>query len=652
MAFEIGVGGGQTATVHEPDRLDFADNLGGALQYMLAHGLYAAMQVMGGAIGSFLAGIGVQFMERIEPSLVEYAAPLLDLILDQKDLHPAMREFFEALRHPAHEGAAALLGGLASQAGGSVVGSVMGSLTAKITYGLNQLFRPAIPDLSAILTMFYRGLLTEPEMRLYMASWGYDEALIDQYVELARQRAGPSDLLQGWLRENLKDGEFVTRMQELGYTNEAINLIRENSQQLMGFGDMLRAVFRGEMSYDEMRAIMHKQGWSDIDITTLMNASKPLPGPDDLIRMSVREAFNDVVARQWSYDEDFPERLTQYMALQGWDPQWGKYWWRAHWNLPSVSAGYEMMHRGVISPDELKLLLKVSDIPVFWRERLIDISYTPFTRVDVRRMYKLGILDRAGVKQSYKDIGYDEAKSEAMTEFTVRYETATGGSKVEDYQELTKAVVMQALRKGILTRGEAQTRLMELGYAQEDIGVLLELATWQKQIDDTPDYTGDYQKDVKAVVEKAYSRRVLVHDEAKSILTGLGFGEAEAEYTLSSVDFWYGMESLNKELKAVGDAYVARGINRTDVVTRLGALGITGELQQQVLDDWTIDRQVRSRRLTEAQYRKAMGDEIISQEEYMENLRGLGYTDYDVWVLTSMAVEPEARPPKPRGGPL
>ena len=52
-----------------------------------------------------------------------------------------------------------------------------------------------------------------------------------------------------------------------------------------------------------------------------------------------------------------------------------------------------MLHRGVIDTAELDMLLRAQDVMPFWRDRLTAIAYRPLTRVDVRRMYKQGVLN-------------------------------------------------------------------------------------------------------------------------------------------------------------------------------------------------------------------------------------------------------------------
>jgi len=652
MAFDIGIGGGKKARVEEPSRGQFPDNLNGAVQYSLAHSLYKVMERMGGAVGAFLAGLGVQFLERIEPSLVHYTAPLIDLILEMPELDSHLRTFFSQLRSPQFEGGAAILGGLATQAGGAVMGNALGPILAPLTYALNTAMRPAILGVTEIITAYRRGNLSAAAMQTELARHGFPDGSIQLLLKVTEMWAGATDVVTAYFRGELDQSAFESRMRKMGVPDSDVNILVANFRRYLDPATLLNALFRGERTAGELWKDLRGQGYATEDINTLITVAHPIPGPGDLVRMGVRDAFRPEIVQQWHYNEDFPPQLAEYMAKHGFDPQWAQYYWYAHWALPSTQQGYEMMHRDIISQEEMRTLLRVSDIPSFWREKLMEMSYKPYTRVDVRRMYGLGVLDESGVKRSYLDLGYSDEKAEAMTQFTILYEAPDEDDILAQYKNLTKGMVLQAFKKGMIDQQETVTRLMELGYQQWDVDFIIELAIWEEQIKDTPDFRSDYQKDIKSIVEKAYSQRIMSRSDALSMLRAIGCTDAEGDYLLETVDYYYGLTILNKRIGAIGETYIKRGINRGEAISQLGRVGITSDTQEQVLNDWAIDRNTRSRRLTESQYRKAMTEEVISAGEYQENMRGLGYTDYDIWILTALALGVEKAGTRPSSGPV
>lgn len=175
---------------------------------------------------------------------------------------------------------------------------------------------------------------------------------------------------------------------------------------------------------------IQKLGFSETNATQLLELRNVIPALPDIIRMAVREAFDVDAIERFKLDEAYPALLTEWAGKQGLSEEWAKSFWRAHWNLPSVTQGYEMLWRTKFTEDDLDLLMRVADINPYFRPFLKEIAYHPYTRVDARRMEKLGILDRDGVKRAYLDLGYNEEKAEGMTEFTMRYNTQSQLSTV------------------------------------------------------------------------------------------------------------------------------------------------------------------------------------------------------------------------------
>ena len=641
MPFDIGIGGGNVARVNEPSRGQFPTTLGGAVEYTVSHWVYRVLEIMGGGMGAFLAGLGVQFLDRIEPALVEYTAPLIDRILGLPDLDPDVRAFLVKVRTPKDAAGAAVLAGIGSQAGGSVIGSVLGVLQIKLAQGLMAVIRPSIPDISASIAMRRWGLISEAELTALFAKHGYPDGYGSALVNIAQMRASVADLIESYFRGLLTASALLERLTKLGVAPEDASLLIQNSYRLMDAGTLLPAMYRGLLTRTEVVAEFRKSGIPDRVIELILGTTRPIPAPPDLVRFGVREAYRDDIAAQWAYDEDFPAEFARDMALHGFDPIWAKRYWRAHWDLPSLSMGYEMLHRGIISKTELTTLLKIQDIPAFWRDRLVRAAYSPLTRVDVRRMYGVDVLTREGVKRSYLDLGYDETNAERLAEFTVRYESAKGESKPEEYKELTLGLIQQAYLKSIISAEEFRTRVGELPYPAEEVDLLLKITDARKVIEKTPDYTVEYRRDVKAIVERAYYKGTLSENTARDYLTLAGLSEEEIGYSLAANDLARIEAVREAELKIVGDAYQARALTRVEAVERLGQLDIPAREQERLFTDWAIPRDLGTRRLTEAQYRLALTREIIDPDYYEESLRGLGYSDVDVAILVKLATPAE-----------
>jgi len=358
-----------------------------------------------------------QFMHFLRPGALRVFGPFLRFVRDREGCPPEFKELIDHALDEDGEFGVAALGMLGTSAGGAFIGSITSSLFAPITYGINRVIHPARPEPSAAAAMIYRDMAASGLLKDYLFDLGWTEDMIGRWMDILRPRLGPAELFAAEYR----------------------------------FGESLAA------TEEELR----KRGYPLNDITIARALTQMIPGPGDLIRMAVREAWRDDVAAEWGYDADFPPEFAEWMEKQGDTEGWSRKYWRAHWELPGLTTVLDILYRvPEFDMANLDTFLRISDIPATWRDYIKRTAYRPLTRVDVRRMYGMGVLDRAAVKRSYLDLGYDDTNAERMTEFTVRYET-------EDDRAATKADILSFLNVGAITSSEAVTWLREIGYPEE-----------------------------------------------------------------------------------------------------------------------------------------------------------------------------------------
>jgi len=641
MAYDLDVGGGSTVRVHEPERANFPENLGGAVEYTITHFVYSTLEFMGGAMGSWLAGVLVKFLDSVEPALVEHVAPLLDMLLEIEELPDHLKDFFTQLKTPTSAAGATILAGLAATAGGTVAGGVIGSLSALWTYPINRQMRFGRPSITDSIAMQWRGIITPAQVSAWGADLGYPDLAQEAYREILRPRLDPASLMQCIHRGTLSPLTVMNELGARGYTTPDINLMQNLSYGRLPPATLINGVLRGEIPRNLAETDIKAQGWRTQDIDLLFRLAQVIPPVPDLINMAVREVFTPEIAERFGQFEDFPAPFAEWAARVGMSAEWAKRYWGAHWRLPTSIQAFEMYHRGVIDHSDLHLLLRALDIMPYWRDKLLQIAYKPYTRVDTRRMYGLGVLDRDEVKRAYLDLGYDEVKAEAMTEFTVRYEDEGGANNLARYRSMSQSLVTKAYELGKISEAEATTRLLDLGYDIETSNLLLALLDAEKEISETPQMLGEFRRDMRTIIERGYERKTLSPESALSMLVDLGFGENEAEYMLLAVNAAYQQKSTERILSIIGRAYILRAITPTRTYELLGQLNLPATQQSQVMAEWDVERNIRDRRLTEAQYRKAYNSKIIDLEEYAESLRGLGYTERDIEILVALMIGPE-----------
>jgi len=474
----VPIPGGRKAEIAEPRREDFPNTLGGAVEYTLAHLVYSVLRVMGSGLGEFFGGFLVHFLELIEPEIVDYVSPIIDELLSTPDIPDWLRNYLRRIKEVKSPIGAALVSQVAMGAMGTVTSSLVGSLLSPVTYGINAKLRPARPSIGDLITMKWRGLLDDATFHDWANDQGWPDKAKSAYEDALRPRPSVSDLIaHSWLTEKRPDAHI-----------------------------------------DELR----RRGLKDDDLAILFKLSEYIPPIPDLITMAVREVFTPEVIEKYRMMEGFPTEFEEWANRRGLSTEWARRYWAMHWRLPSTTQGFEMLHRGVITDDELDLLLRTLDIMPFWREKLKEISYIPITRVDVRRMYKLGVIKTFDdLVRRYMDLGYKREDAEALAEFTQKY-------YIEDERELTKSETIKAYKVGRFTRDEAKEWLTAIDYPDWYAELLLDLADL--------DLAEDRARQVKQHVKTLYINNRYSKQDVHVEMGKAGFPPKEIEKCLEEWD--------------------------------------------------------------------------------------------------------------------
>jgi len=361
-------------------------------------------------------------LEAVEGSIADKAGPMLAMLQSTGELPGWLSGYVGELQNPTDQGTAVGLSGMAMGAASQMSSALLAPILRKINYAIDR------TSLSARLS----------PAENFAARWRYPE-----YI--------------GQLEDGLRD---------LGYTTDLEPVLEALLRPRLSGAEGIRAAWLDNEDPQAVLAELKARGYLSKDIEQLVTLLELRPGPADLVRMGVREAWRDDVAAKWGYDSDFPGEFGAEMERAGDTEGWAKRYWRAHWELPGLGTVLEMLHRDVITSEEFNEYLRIADYPSGWRDRIAKVAYTPYTRVDTRRMYRFGVLDETGVYDTYRDIGYDHEHAVAMTQFTVL-------DALTDERELTKADVLKSYRLARFSRAEAQKNLEDLGYNATVAAMLL-----------------------------------------------------------------------------------------------------------------------------------------------------------------------------------
>jgi len=373
-----------------------------------------------------------------------------------------------------------------SFAGGLIVGSLWDTLFEPVRREVAKALTPF--DLSAdqLADLAVRGEINEADYVERMKGWGFSEGRALELLKLRKALFTVAEIYMAWRLGFIGDAQKEEALKALGYTPDQIAVL---------------------------------------DKITLA-----YPSASDIVRFAVREVFNERVVQEYGYDQDIPEAYLQWAEKLGLSKEFALWYWRAHWEIPSPTQAIELLTRGIIDPADFDTILKIHDIAPYWRPRMLALAFDPYTRVDVRRMYELGILSDDDLIKAAKAAGY---------------------ATKEDLEKL----------KALIGDPEVSRRLF--------VGSAEAYAEWIKS-----EVLEVWRNDVIRAIRKAYINGLISRDKAKEYLAAVGYNPKLTDAVLDMWDVAEALDALGDKIAEMVDACKKGLIEVEEMVDELRKLGV------------------------------------------------------------------------------
>jgi hypothetical protein len=418
-------------------------------------------------------------------------------------------------------------------------------------------------SVSEIQQLYLRGYMGEQDARGELLRDGYRTQDADAVLDLAFTVPNPAILVQARLLQDAQQDSILEAITTGGihkdYAGEFLDAILSKPNPT----DLIRFTLRTDPNLSNIEQGLKRLGVHPAYIDVFKTLAYPVPPIGDMITMAVREAFSPDIAERFGQYEDYPQDLTKYAAQNGISEEWARRYWAAHWALPSPQQGFEMFQRGIVTQDELFLLMRALDIMPFWRNKLLQMSYRPLTRVDVRRMYALGVLSEAEVEKAYRDVGYEPENARRLRDFVIR-------DTIRSQSGMSVSKIVTAYKNGYATRQDANNAILTLGIRPQNVSDILENADRQLQWQRT--------KDAIAAVRNQYKQELITPEQARSELNGLRLDGNKVSTLMAQWEADGVKEHKTLWTKADVIAMLKKGIiNATRAGQELGLLGYDTE---------------------------------------------------------------------------
>ncbi len=352
-------------------------------------------------------------------------------------------------------------------------------------------------------------------------------SLLMEKREIKSNRASAEEMIAANARGLLDDPSFTDSIDETGLPERDIEIKRQLTYQRLNPAEVFHGVWRGIITQEDKEKLLERTGTPPFEAAIAEEISRPIYGPQDLIRFMVREVFSPEIAGTFGLYQEYPSNVAEFASKIGIKQEVLELFWASHWELPGMQQAFDMFHREIITHDELSKLLKAKDVMPFWRDKLMGLSHRLITRVDIRRIHKLGQKDLSWVYIQYKKRGYTDDDAQALTDFTEEYNKPRTALDDDEFRLLTRTLTQKLYRQGLIHRGVALNSLKALDYEELDADSILMLVDL--------DVEAEERLAIIGIVKDRFKASIITFLEAQSELSSLGLTATEFSKTVAQL---------------------------------------------------------------------------------------------------------------------
>lgn len=516
--------------------------------------------------------------------------------------HPATAEQMRPLLNFLSRGS----GQMASFIGGSLTGSLMsGGLGDLIT----NFMAPAVHDIIAAgpanilsptdaATASIRGIPVGQDHAREAAMAGINGDRFTALTELNRPHPAPADIIdllnRGWV--NLDYAHTMFR--QLGYSPTDTGLLLEARYRLPSPADLADAVVRGVMAYNDAVKWAQVAGVTPDDFQRMVDITGEPPGVMDLLFLHRRGKIDTARLHKGIAQSRVKTEWTDAIEALSTQPM-------------STADAVEAAVQGHLSLDQSKTIATQNGLePDHWQV-LYDTAGNPPGVQEMVSMWHRGQLTEPQLRQGI-----------AESRLKNKYIDVVIGSAETLPPERS---VISLLTQGAIDDATATRILFSHGYAPDIVTALLSEGHKVKT---------QKQREVTASqVVALYEDGAIGNAQATSMLSDLGYDAEMAAWEITLADARKMQKFVNAAISKVRSAFVARRVDEPTAATILDGLRVPPDQRDQLLALWNLELEVSTKELTLAQLESAAKKAVITQQQFHDKVRGLGYSEEDTTII-------------------
>lgn len=402
---------------------------------------------------------------------------------------------------------------------------------------------------------------------------------------------------------------------------------------------------RKQITEDEYRKATRANGViNKEDEKRIFDLTQSWPGLPDVVRFMVRDVADQDAVRFGKLDEDFEAKfagkLKDYAAANGVDEELAKYYWRAHWQLPSFTMLREMLFRLrpgkvddalMVDKERMKKALKQDDWAPGWVDRMIEIAFLAINQTDAKMYYHLHAITEEELEGYFMDEGY--TKEDAQ----VKVKAEKNRRKVNEIRKSglpTTRMINNQFARGLITERELTDLAAKITLNKEQAQAIIDAAKLAKTVRD--------RQIVSAAVRGGYLRGLYDDGEAIAKLVNGGF---DADSAIDLVNQWRDEREARGKIPTAAKLCLWRGLgvlNRQEQLEALDRIGWEPEDARRIVAECDYQWQQKAQKAAEKAQR-----EILAELEKRRKAEEKARKEAEKAAIDALPCKPRPKPPCP-----
>lgn len=475
-------------------------------------------------------------MEDMEPAAIDMTKDTLDGIKADPNTPQSVKDMIDKMQAGKDPLPLLLLIPIAIMMFIPMVMSLMQPLGRLFMYVQDRLFKSARIDPMSAITAWRRDPAKYGEWLDDLRDLGWSEERIEVLKFATQAYPALADVIRFYAKEAFEPDMIKTYglrdemppypgtlFEKLGVPADVAELYWIAHWEHASWTQVIEMLRRGQLTEDQVR-----QWYRVVEIPPFWR--------DKLTAISWEVPTRVDVRRFWDMRTIDEARLREIYTARGYhDKDLDDYvlWTKVYVAFPDLMARWS---KGWITLDEVRSELTGYGMPAERLEEFIQMKVKAaepertakerdITKTDIIKGVKTAVITRGEAVELLLDMGYDEDEAVYILEINIPPDEE---DVVVRQRELTKADILKGLKTDVITRGQARDRLLDLRYSPADAEFLLKIFDAQVKPPTEPREREASKADIILAVKKG----LLTPEDAYLMLLDIDFTPEAAQFIL------------------------------------------------------------------------------------------------------------------------